>query len=69
MTSTFRATLRAAVRPDFNQETWDAFEQFALEGRPAADVARELNTSVNAVIKAKARVLKRLREEAGGFLE
>jgi len=63
------ATLLTSVRPDFNQETWDAFQQFALEGRPASDVARELNTSVNAVIKAKARVLNRLREEAGGFLE
>jgi len=63
------ATLLAAVRPDFNQETWDAFQQFALEGRTAADVARELGLTVNAVIKAKARVLNRLREEAGGFLE
>jgi hypothetical protein len=32
-------------------------------------MTRELDTSVNAVIKAKARVLSRLREEAGGFLE
>ncbi len=63
------ATLLAAVRPDFNQETWDAFQQFALEARTAADVARELGLTVNAVIKAKARVLNRLREEAGGFLE
>jgi len=63
------ATLLAAVRPDFNQETWDAFQQFALEARTAADVARELGLTVNAVIKAKARVLNRSREEAGGFLE
>lgn len=63
------ATLLAAVRPDFNQETWDAFQQFALEARTAADVARELGLTVNAVIKAKARVLNRLRKEAGGFLE
>ncbi len=61
--------LRSAVRPDFNQTTWDAFEQFAVEWRPAAEVARELGLTVNAVVKAKARVLNRLREEAGGFLE
>jgi RNA polymerase sigma-70 factor (ECF subfamily) len=61
--------LQSAVRPDFNQATWDAFQQFALEGRPAAEVARELGISVNAVVKAKARVLTRLREEAGGLLE
>jgi RNA polymerase sigma-70 factor, ECF subfamily len=62
-------TLLAAVRPDFNQASWEAFQQFGLEGRPAADVARGLGLTVNAVIKAKARVLSRLRQEAGGFLE
>ncbi len=62
-------TLRSSVRSDFDQSTWDAFQQFAVEGRPAALVARELGMTVNAVVKAKARVLNRLREEAGGFLE
>jgi RNA polymerase sigma-70 factor (ECF subfamily) len=61
--------LRSAVRSDFNQSTWDAFEQFAIEGRPAGDVAREFGLTVNAVVKAKARVLRRLREEAGRLLE
>jgi RNA polymerase sigma-70 factor (ECF subfamily) len=62
-------SLLATIRPDFSQETWDAFLQFGLEGRPASDVARELNLTENAVIKAKSRVLIRLRKEAGGFLE
>ena len=62
-------TLLAAVRPDFNPSSWDAFQQFALEGRPAADVARGLKMTVNAVIKAKARVLSRLRQEARGLLD
>jgi RNA polymerase sigma-70 factor (ECF subfamily) len=61
--------LKSAVRADFNQMTWDAFERFAVEGRPAADVARELGLTVNAVVKAKARVLAGLREEAGGLLD
>jgi RNA polymerase sigma-70 factor (ECF subfamily) len=61
--------LRTAVQSDFDQSTWDAFQQFAVEGLPAAEVARELGMTVNAVVKAKARVLSRLREEAGGFLE
>ena len=61
--------LLSAVRSDFNQSTWDAFEQFAVEGRPAADVARDLGLTVNAVVKAKARVLERLREEGRGLLE
>jgi RNA polymerase sigma-70 factor (ECF subfamily) len=61
--------LKSAVKSDFDQSTWDAFQQFAVEGRPAAEVAAELGMTVNAVVKAKARVLRRLREEAGGFLE
>jgi RNA polymerase sigma-70 factor, ECF subfamily len=61
--------LQSAVRSDFNQATWDAFQQFAVEGRPAADVARELGLTVNAVVKAKSRVLNRLRQEAAGLLE
>jgi RNA polymerase sigma-70 factor (ECF subfamily) len=61
--------LLSAVRPDFHQSTWDAFQQFAVKGRPAGDVARELGLTVNAVVKAKARVLSRLRQEAGRLLE
>jgi RNA polymerase sigma-70 factor (ECF subfamily) len=61
--------LLSAVRSDFTQATWDAFRQFAVDGRPAAEVARELGLTVNAVVKAKSRVLKRLRQEAAGFLD
>ena len=61
--------LLSAVRSDFNQSTWDAFQQFAVEGHPAAEVARELGLTVNAVVKAKSRVLNRLREEAAGLLD
>jgi RNA polymerase sigma-70 factor (ECF subfamily) len=63
-------TLMTAVQKDFDPTTWRAFQMFALEGRPAAEVAHELPPmTVNAVVKAKARVLNRLREEAAGFLE
>jgi RNA polymerase sigma-70 factor (ECF subfamily) len=61
--------LLAVVRPDFSPATWLAFERFALDGRPAAQVAAELGVTENAVLRAKARILKRLREEAGGFLD
>jgi RNA polymerase sigma-70 factor (ECF subfamily) len=40
-----------------------------VDGRPAADVARELGLTVNAVVKAKSRVLNRLRQEAAGLLD
>jgi RNA polymerase sigma-70 factor (ECF subfamily) len=60
--------LLAVVRPDFDARTWQAFTRFALDGLAAADVAGELGTSESAVVQAKFRVLKRLREEAGELM-
>jgi RNA polymerase sigma-70 factor (ECF subfamily) len=60
--------LLAIVESDFSTTTWEAFRRFALDDVPAAQVAAELGVSVNAVLQAKSRVLKRLREEAGDFL-
>jgi len=40
-----------------------------LEGAPARDVASELGCSVNSVLLAKSRILKRLRQELQGLLE
>jgi len=56
------------VKDDFAPTTWEAFSRCALEARPAAQVAKELGISDNAVLLAKSRVIKRLRREAGGFL-
>jgi RNA polymerase sigma-70 factor (ECF subfamily) len=61
--------LVAIVEPDFEKNTWLAFTRFALEGLSAASVAKELAMSESAVVQAKARVLKRLREEAGEFMD
>ena len=60
--------LLAVVQPDFTPATWEAFERFGVDGVPAGIVAEELGLSENAVILAKSRVLKRLREEAGDLL-
>jgi RNA polymerase sigma-70 factor (ECF subfamily) len=61
--------LLATIRGDFSAATLDAFQRFAIDGIPAAKVGAELGMSVNAVLHAKARVLKRLREEAGELLD
>ena len=61
--------LLEAVRDDFKPETWKAFQRFALDGVPAAKVARELDMTENAVVLAKSRILSRLREEAGALLD
>jgi len=60
--------LLAIVQPDFSPTTWDAFRRFAVDGLPAARVAEEMGLTVNAVLQAKSRILKRLREEAGELL-
>jgi RNA polymerase sigma-70 factor (ECF subfamily) len=61
--------LLAVVQADFATTTWEAFRRFGVEGVPAGRVAQELGLSENAVILAKSRILKRLREEAGDPLE
>ncbi len=61
--------LLALVQPDFEAITWQAFTKFALEGLPATLVAQELGLSENAVVQAKFRILKRLREETTDLLD
>lgn len=61
--------LLALVRPDFTALTWAAFEALTLKLQPAAEVAAELGLTVDAVLQAKSRVLRRLRREAGEFLD
>jgi RNA polymerase sigma-70 factor, ECF subfamily len=61
--------LMELVRTDFSAATWSAFERFAIEGVPAARVALEAGISENAVLLAKSRVLRRLREEAAGLVD
>ena len=60
--------LLALVQPAVSPTTWAAFQRFAVDGIPAVRVAEELGLSENAVILAKSRVLKRLRQEAGDLL-
>jgi RNA polymerase sigma-70 factor (ECF subfamily) len=62
------AKLLALVQPDFSPATWQAFRRFAIDGLPSAQVAVELGLTENAVLQAKSRILKRLRQEAGDLL-
>jgi RNA polymerase sigma-70 factor (ECF subfamily) len=63
------AALLRRVQGDFAQATWQAFERHVLQGKPLAQVAEELGVSLNSVLLAKSRVLKRLRQELAGFVE
>jgi RNA polymerase sigma-70 factor (ECF subfamily) len=51
------------MRELFQPSTWQAFWEHVVEDRPAPEVAARLGVTVNAVFKAKARVLARLHRE------
>jgi RNA polymerase sigma-70 factor (ECF subfamily) len=57
------------AQPEFPAEDWKACWEVAVEGRPAADVARVLGMTPAAVYAAEARVLSRLRQELEGLLD
>ena len=71
LTATARdAVVRALelIQRSFEPRTWKAFERFVVERRPAAEVAKELGMTANAVYIARSRILSRLRSEFGDLL-
>jgi RNA polymerase sigma factor (sigma-70 family) len=56
----------AQVEQEVQPATWRAFWLTAVEGRAAADAARELDMTVGNVYSAKCRVLDRIRRCVGG---
>lgn len=61
----FGGVLRRAVelvRSEFEDRSWQAFWRVTVDGRTAADVARELGMTANAVYVARSRILRRLRD-------
>ena len=52
----------AQARERFQESTWQAFWQTAVEGKTGPEVARDLGLSVAAVYLAKGRVMARLKE-------
>jgi RNA polymerase sigma-70 factor (ECF subfamily) len=54
---------------DFEEKTLRAFRRLAFDGIAAPRVADELGPTVGAVYIAKSRVLRRLREKAGGLID
>jgi RNA polymerase sigma-70 factor (ECF subfamily) len=56
------------MQADFDPATWRACWETAVEGRSAAEVARQLGQTAGAVYAAKARVLRRLRQELQDLL-
>ncbi len=61
--------LLVRLEPDFRENTLLAFRKTTLEQMTAADVSTELGMTRNAVIVARSKVLRKLRELAGEFLD
>lgn len=57
------------MHADFQPATWQAFWEHGVLSRPADEVAAELDMTPAGVYGAKFRVLTRLRQELGEFLE
>jgi RNA polymerase sigma-70 factor, ECF subfamily len=56
------------IEPEFSPATWHAFQRQTVDGLSASQVASELGVTANAVLVAKSRVLRRLRQEASGLI-
>ena len=63
------AQIIEVVKGDFKDVTWQAFQRYAIDNQPPAAVATELGVSLNVVLLAKSRVLRRMREEAAGLID
>lgn len=57
------------VRSSFEEATWQAFWQTAVEGKPSKQVAASLGLTVGAVYIAKSRVLSRIKEHVARLLD
>ncbi len=51
------------VREEFQQATWEAFWQTAIEGRPVDAVAEELAKNPGSVYAARSRVIRRIQDK------
>jgi RNA polymerase sigma-70 factor (ECF subfamily) len=51
------------VRREFDDSSWQAFEQVWIQKRKVLDVATELNLSVQRVYRVKRQILERLRQQ------
>ena len=56
------------VRGEFEDRTWQAFWQCAVEGQSPADVGQAMGMTPTAVRQAKSRVLRRLKAEMADLL-
>lgn len=57
------------VREEFEETTWQVAKAQLIEQFPAKEIAKEFGITQNAAYKAKARVIRRIRDELSELLE
>ena len=57
------------VRQEFQQDTWEAFWQTAIEERSVEDVANELEKNPGAIYAARSRIIRRIQEKVMEYRE
>ena len=57
------------LRGAFEERTWQAFCRTVIDGRSPVTLTAELSMTANAIRQAKARVLRRLKEEVGDLFD
>jgi len=55
------------LRTEVSRSTFEAFSIVVIQGRPVADACDELGMTQNQVYKAKARMLRRVRDKLAEF--
>ncbi len=55
------------VREEFQQATWDAFWQTAIEGRAVNAAAKERGKNPGAVYAARSRVIRRIQDKVAEY--
>lgn len=55
------------IRPEFQQETWDAFWLTAVDGHEIEAVANRLGKNRGSIYAARSRVMRRLQEKVAGY--
>ena len=61
--------LMELIEPEFKPTTWAAFHRQVVGQAKAREVATELGVTVNSVLIAKSRVLRRMRQELQGLTD
>jgi RNA polymerase sigma-70 factor, ECF subfamily len=51
------------IRPEFHQQTWDAFWLTTVDGMCVEEAGRALGKNAGAIYTARSRVMRRLRDE------